>query len=167
MGLISGYLLKEIPRTFRLSAEIGNVCEVASTLQRAGHRDQARFGVTEFSRVWAYTPGIVYNTFPWPEATDQKRDRIRALAQEVLDARLQFPGSTLADLYDPDVMPRELRRAHRALDGAVDKSYRAATFTGDRDRVEHLFGLYEKLVHPLVSAGAPPARRKKGVPTRL
>jgi hypothetical protein len=54
-----------------------------------------------------------------------------------------------------------LRKAHRALDDAVDKLYRSAAFTGDRDRAEHLFGLYEKLVAPLVAATFEPSRRPR------
>ena len=100
---------------------------------------------------YRYSVGIVYNTFPWPEATDAQTARIRALGQDILDARKQFRDSTLADLYDVDAMPPALRKAHRALDIAVDKLYRASAFTGDRDRVEHLFGLYEKLVTPLIA----------------
>jgi hypothetical protein len=109
---------------------------------------------------YRYSIGIVYNPFPWPEATDQQRVKVRALAQAVLDARAQFPTSTLADLYDVDVMPAPLRKAHRALDEAVDKLYRSATFTGDRDRGEQLFGLYERLIAPLVTAAAQPRRRR-------
>jgi hypothetical protein len=111
---------------------------------------------------YRYSVGIVYNTFPWPDTTDQQRARIRALAQAILDARAQFPQSTLADLYDIDTMPPQLRKAHRALDAAVDKLYRSASFTGDRDRAEHLFGLYETLIAPLVVvAVAPKGRRGK------
>jgi hypothetical protein len=109
---------------------------------------------------YRYSVGIVYNTFPWPDATDRQRARIRTLAQAVLDARLQFPQSTLADLYDADAMPSQLRKAHHALDEAVDKLYRSAAFTGDRDRAEHLFALYETLVAPLVVAAAPPKGRR-------
>ena len=105
---------------------------------------------------YRYSIGIVYNTFPWPEATDEQRARIRTLAQSVLDARAEFPNSTLADLYDVDVMPHQLRKAHQELDKAVDKLYRPTPFTGDRDRVEHLFGLYERLIAPL--AGAAPTQ---------
>jgi hypothetical protein len=105
---------------------------------------------------YRYSAGIVYNTFPWPEATLQQRGKIRDLAQSVLEARSHFPTCTLADLYDADVMPLVLRKAHRALDRAVDKLYRSAAFTGDRDRAEHLFGLYEKLVSPLVAAAETP-----------
>jgi hypothetical protein len=110
---------------------------------------------------YRYSVGIVYNTFPWPEATDSQRARIRALAQAVLDARAHFPNSTLGDLYEPDLMPPQLRKAHRNLDHAVDKLYRSAAFAGDRDRAEHLFGLYEKLVAPLVAGASQPARRTR------
>lgn len=96
-----------------------------------------------------YTIGLVYNTFPWPEATPAQRAKIESLAQAVLDARAAYPTSSLADLYDPDTMPPPLRKAHAALDLAVDRLYRAAPFASDRDRVEHLFGRYEALVNPL------------------
>lgn len=89
---------------------------------------------------------------PWPEATPAQRASIEALAQAVLDARSSHPTSSLADLYDPDTMPANLRKAHHALDLAVDRLYRRAPFDSDRDRVEHLFGLYERLVNPLSDA---------------
>ncbi|GAA4809239.1 N-6 DNA methylase [Sphingosinicella ginsenosidimutans] len=106
-----------------------------------------------------YSIGLVYNTFPWPDATPAQRARIEALAQAVLDARAAHPTASLADLYDPDTMPADLRRAHHALDLAVDKLYRAAPFASDRDRVEHLFGRYEALVNPLERLGAAKNRR--------
>lgn len=112
---------------------------------------------------YRYSIGIVYNTFPWPEADEKAKAKIRTLAQAVLDARLAHPGSTLADLYDPDVMPPDLRKAHKALDTAVDRLYRSAPFTSDRERVEHLFGLYEKLSAPVLAASQViKGRRKKG-----
>ena len=96
---------------------------------------------------------MVYNTFPWPDATPAQRAKIETLAQAVLDARAVHTTSSLADLYDPDTMPADLRRAHTALDSAVDKLYRPAPFASDRDRVEHLFGRYEALVNPLERVG--------------
>ena len=75
--------------------------------------------------------GLVYNTFPWPETTPAQRARIEALAQAVLDARAAYATSSLADLYDPDTMPPALRKAHAALDSAVDKLYRSAPFASD------------------------------------
>jgi hypothetical protein len=110
---------------------------------------------------YRYSIGLVYNTFPWPEANEAQKESLRGLAQAVLDAREEFPDSSLADLYDPLTMPASLRRAHRALDAAVDRLYRKAPFTSDRERAEHLFGLYEKLSAPLEAAAkAKPKRRR-------
>jgi hypothetical protein len=100
-----------------------------------------------------YSPGMVYNTFPWPEATPAQCAKIETLAQAVLDARAAHPTSSLADLYDSDTMPGNLRKAHTALDTAVDRLSRPAPFASDRDRVEHLFGRYEALVNPLEAKG--------------
>lgn len=110
---------------------------------------------------YMYSVGVVYNTFPWPDATAEQRAHIGALAQAVLDARAlpKNATSTLADLYDPDTMPAELRRAHRELDTAVDRLYRRAPFNSDRERVEHLFTLYQRLVDPLVHEGVRQNRR--------
>lgn len=96
-----------------------------------------------------YSPGINYNPFPWPALDDAAKTQLSRLAQAVLDARSAHPGATLADLYDANLMPGNLRRAHDTLDRAVDRLYRAAVFTGDRERVEHLFGLYERIAAPL------------------
>jgi hypothetical protein len=98
---------------------------------------------------YRYSSGIVYNAFPWPTASDPLQMRIRTLAQAILDARGRNPTSTLADLYDKSSMPDDLRRAHQRLDLAVDRLYRGEPFVGDRERVEHLFGLYEKIITPL------------------
>lgn len=106
-----------------------------------------------------YSIGLVYNTFPWPDATPAQREKVEALAQAVLDARAVHVTSSLADLYDPDTMPANLRKAHAALDAAVDRLYRAAPFASDRDRVEHLFGRYEALVNPLERIGAAKNKR--------
>lgn len=110
---------------------------------------------------YRYSIGLVYNTFPWPDATPAQRALVEALAQAVLDARAlpKNAGSTLADLYDPDTMPAELRKAHRDLDLAVDRLYRKAPFGSDRERVEHLFTLYQRLVDPLQNEGARQNRR--------
>jgi hypothetical protein len=85
-----------------------------------------------------------------PNVTDKQRAAVEARAQAVLNVRQQFPAATLADLYDPLAMPPELLRAHTELDRAVEKCYRAEPFHSDRQRVEFLFALYEKLTAPLL-----------------
>lgn len=99
---------------------------------------------------YRYSIGIVYNTFPWPNATEIQKDKVRDLARAVLQARDQFPNATLADLYDATVMKPELRKAHQELDGAVDSLYRKGSFPSDRARVEYLFELYEHQTTPLM-----------------
>ena len=97
---------------------------------------------------YRYSIGLVYNTFPMSDSwTDN--DKLEPLAQAVLDARAAHPNATLADLYDPDLMPPNLRRAHRSLDRAVDRLYRSRGFASERERAEHLFMLYEKMRAPL------------------
>lgn len=94
---------------------------------------------------YRYSKDIVYNNFIWPEATDEQKASIENLAQAVLDARAQFPGSSLADLYDPLTMPPALAKAHNALDKAVDRLYSKSTFTSDAERVAMLFEKYQSL----------------------
>jgi hypothetical protein len=107
---------------------------------------------------YRYSAKLVYNNYPWPEAPSPKhRAAVEAAAQAVLDARKQFPGSSLADYYDPLVMPLALLKAHKQLDRAVDRCYRSQPFANDRQRVEHLFALYEKLTAPLI----PSAKKRR------
>lgn len=102
---------------------------------------------------YRYSATLVYNNFPWPElATEGQRQKVEACAQEVLAAREQFPGSTLADLYDPVSMPPRLAKAHEQLDRAVERCYRKEPFETDRQRVECLFALYEQISAPLAMA---------------
>ncbi len=68
--------------------------------------------------------------------------------------------STLADLYDPLTMPAALTKAHADLNKAVEKCYRPEPFPSDRERVEHLFRLYEKLTVPLLPT-APKTRARQ------
>ena len=101
---------------------------------------------------YRYSIGLVYNTFPPPPGFHTNSPgiaKLELLAQAVLDTRTAHPDATLADLYDPDLMPPNLRKAHRALDRAVDRLYRRSGFASERERVEYLLGLYEKMMEPL------------------
>ncbi|MBE7525989.1 class I SAM-dependent DNA methyltransferase [candidate division WWE3 bacterium] len=101
---------------------------------------------------YRYSVGIVYNNFPWPEPTDTQRQTIETAAQVVLDARAQFPSSTLADLYDPLAMPPELVRAHQTLDRAVDAAYGKKSFASEAERVAFLFERYQTITSLLPAA---------------
>ncbi len=112
---------------------------------------------------YRYSAGVVYNTFPPPpEGAD--RSRLKTLASAVIAARVAHPKATLANLYDPDLMPPDLRNAHRNLDRAVDKLYRPGkTFVSERERVEHLFPLYERMRKPLTASRKKKRRRRRRV----
>ena len=109
---------------------------------------------------YRYSIGLVYNTFP-PPPKSADLSRLEPLAQAVLEARAAHPGATLADLYDPDLIPPNLRRAHQALDRAVDRLYRRSGFASERERVEHLFTLYEKMHIPLDLAAKSKRRSRR------
>ncbi len=101
---------------------------------------------------YMYSVGVVYNTFPTPPGFGTGSadcSKLDPLAQAILDTRAAHSNATLAELYDPDLMPPNLLRAHQALDRAVDRLYRKSGFASERERVEHLFMLYEKMQMPL------------------
>ena len=109
-----------------------------------------------------YSNNIVYNNYPWPEnPTDKQVKTIETAAQKVLDARLEFPNSSLADLYDPLTMPPTLTKAHNDLDKAVDLAYRAQAFTSEANRMVFLFELYEKYTADLFSKAKPKKPKNK------
>ncbi len=127
------------------------------------HNAWMRYTCGRLKSDYSYSNTIVYNNFPWPDATDKQQQAVETAAQAVLDARAQFPQSTLADLYDPLTMPPALVKAHQALDRAVDTCYRPQPFISDAKRVEYLFGLYEQLTNLLAT---PKAKRRTSPTTR-
>ena len=123
---------------------------------------------------YRYSAQIVYNNFPWPDLpalsepnqppaqAQPAQAAIEIAAQAVLDARAQFPGSSLADLYDPLTMPPALLRAHQKLDAAVDKAYQRCggkkSYASDAERVAFLFERYQQLTSLLPVAAAKKTR---------
>ena len=100
------------------------------------HNAWMRYTCGRLKSDFRYSKDIVYNNYPWPENPSEKQKQaIETAAQAVLDARAQFPGSTLADLYDPLTMPPALLKAHQTLDRAVDAAYGKTNFQTDRKSV--------------------------------
>ena len=96
---------------------------------------------------YRYSKDVVYNNFPWPNPTEEQKQKIEQTAQAILDARALYPDSSLADLYDEVTMPPELRRAHQDNDRAVMAAYGFPIkgFT-ESDCVARLFEMYQGLV---------------------
>ncbi|GAB6178153.1 class I SAM-dependent DNA methyltransferase [Desulfobaculum senezii] len=92
-----------------------------------------------------YSSVLCYNPFPVPRITKSQKKMLEELSLDVLDIRNEHIGKTMAELYDPDKMPDDLREAHHQLDLAVDSCYRKKPFESDSERLEHLFKMYEKM----------------------
>ena len=93
---------------------------------------------------YRYT-NICYNSFPFPKISEDKKKEIESAAENVLVTREYYPDKTLAELYDPDKMPQDLREAHAKLDVIVESCYPGYPFASDEARLECLFKLYEKM----------------------
>lgn len=103
---------------------------------------------------------ITYNNFPWPDTLTNK-DKIQVAAQGVIDARANHPGSSLADLYDPLAMPKDLVDAHRALDREVLAAYGLKSNATESEILAELFRRYADLTATLLSEEKPKKPRKK------
>jgi len=143
-----------IPIGFKRPTEIANnlvfVVSGASeyhlgVMSSTMHMAWARYTCGRLESRYRYSKDIVYNNFPWPESpTEKQREAVEEGARGVLAAREEFPGATLAELYDPLTMPPALVKAHQRLDKAVDVAYGYKGKPSDADRVAFLFEFYQK-----------------------
>jgi hypothetical protein len=106
----------------------------------------------------SYSSNLSWNTFPVPTLTEKNRDDLTRCAEDILLAREHHFPATIADLYDPDIMPAELRAAHERNDEVLERIYIGRRLKNDTERLEKLFDLYTKMI-----AAVPPAKSKKRV----
>jgi hypothetical protein len=111
---------------------------------------------------YQYSAYIVYNNFPWMDATDEQKETIGKLAQAILGARAKYPKSNLASLYN--LMPKELLKAHQALDRAVMKLYKFKQAMTESEIVAALMEMYQKLTSSPTMI--PEEKTKKGCKTK-
>lgn len=95
---------------------------------------------------YRYANGLVYNTFPWPKATEKQKQKIEKTAQAIIDARALYTESNLAALYDPLSMPSELIKAHNMNNKAVMEAYGFSTKMSEAECVAELMRMYQKLM---------------------
>ena len=96
---------------------------------------------------YRYSAQLCYNTFPFSPISITQSGEIETLAYNILDERELYSEKTIAQLYDPDLMPRGLKNAHHELDLAIERCYRSRPFQSDEERLEHLFKLYEEMIN--------------------
>ena len=136
-----------------ISTDLNYITENATkyhfgVLESNVHMAWMRVVCGRMGNAFRYSAGVVYNTFPWCNPTKEQKEKIEKTAQAILDARNLYPNSSLADLYDEVLMPKELRKAHQENDKAVMEAYgfdwRKMT---ESDCVAELMKMYEKLVN--------------------
>jgi hypothetical protein len=94
---------------------------------------------------YRYSNTIVYNNFPVPPLSEAMTERLTFVALRVLDVREYHCEQTLAELYDPDKMPQDLRDAHAAVDALVDSIYSKKPYETEEQRLSDLFAMYERV----------------------
>lgn len=94
---------------------------------------------------YRYSSGVCYNSFPIPPLTAANRNDLTRCSEDIILAREAHFPATLADLYDPEKMPDDLRRAHEANDEVLERIYIGRRFRNDTERLEKLFELYTKM----------------------
>lgn len=113
------------------------------------HMVWMRFTCGRLKSDYRYAKDLCYNTFYWPNVTDEQKGNIEKLAQAILDRReeLASQGQSLADMYDSLMPDTKLMKAHEKLDKAVDKLYQKSGFSSDEARLEFLATKYEEMTH--------------------
>ena len=94
---------------------------------------------------FSYSNTLGWNTFPVPLLTEQNKIDLTRCAEDILLAREAHFPATIADLYDPESMPDNLRRAHERNDEVLERIYIGRRFRNDTERLEKLFELYTKM----------------------
>jgi hypothetical protein len=157
-----GFLSKEVIASNKLYTMPGATLWHFALLTSQMHMTWMRYTAGRMKSDYSYSNSLVYNNYPFPlTATETQKQKVEETAQAVLDTRAKYPGSTLADLYDPVTMPPDLVKAHQALDKAVDMCYRPQAFGTELARIEYLFGLYEQYTAPMFGGASGKGKKAK------
>ena len=109
---------------------------------------------------FSYSNTLGWNTFPVPLLTEQNKADLTRCAEDILLAREAHFPATIADLYDPETMPDNLRHAHERNDEVLERIYIGRRFKNDTERLEKLFELYTKM--SAAEKGKPAAKATRG-----
>jgi hypothetical protein len=117
---------------------------------------------------FSYSNTLGWNTFPVPPLTEQNKADLTRCAENILLAREAHFPATIADLYEPDAMPENLRRAHEENDETLERIYIGRRFKNDTERLEKLFEMYTAMTaaNKSASSAKPPPKRSKKTATK-
>lgn len=136
------------PETAISNSSFGMPCMDIWVLALIASRMNLIWVATVCSRMrtdYRFTNTLAWNTFPVPSLTQKNKEDLTACAEEILIARERYFPSTIADLYDADKMPEDLRQAHERNDEVLERVYIGRRFKNDTERLEKLFELYTKM----------------------
>ncbi|TYC08170.1 class I SAM-dependent DNA methyltransferase [Bizionia gelidisalsuginis] len=159
MGFLDGDTIVSDAASVIFNATIWNFGIITSRI----HMDWVKAVGGRLKEDYRYSSQLCYNTFPFPEINQKQKEQINLHVFELLEEREKHSGKTLAQLYDPNKMPKGLKEAHHQLDLAIERCYRLKPFTSDTERLEYLFKEYEKMIkrNTLLEKGKKTRKTKK------
>ncbi|MGW8029402.1 DNA methyltransferase [Staphylococcus xylosus] len=140
MGLIDSSIIASDAASVIYDADIYLLGLLMSRMHMAWVKSVAGRFKTDFR----YSAGLCYNTFPIPKLSTRRKNEIREAVVEILDAREELGGS-LAELYNPNTMPKVLKIAHEKLDNIIDCLYQNRKFKDDEERLNLLLKMYQTM----------------------
>lgn len=141
-GLVKSSDVVVAPNFVIYSDELWIFCLLSSKMHTAWLRAVSGKLKTDYR----YSSVLVYNNFPFRNLTENEKTNLTISAKNILFARQNHSEKTLAEMYDPDKMPADLREAHHQNDILVDRLYRQKPYTSDEERLADLFKLYEEMI---------------------
>jgi hypothetical protein len=115
----------------------------------------------KFKTDYRYSNTLGWNTFPIPDLSERSKSDLTRCAENILLAREAHFPATIAELYDPDAMPDDLRAAHERNDNTLERIYIGRRFKNDTERLETLFDLYSQMTATQASPKEPAKRKAK------
>lgn len=157
-----GYLNRETVISNSANAAYGVEPWTFALLTSRSHMVWMRAVGGKMKTDYRYSGTIIYNNFPVPALSDVMKESLAVAALRVLDVREYHCELTLADMYDPDKMPEDLREAHATVDALVDSIYSRRPYETDEERLSDLFAMYERMTAE--EAAKTPAKRTRRTP---
>lgn len=114
----------------------------------------------KFKTDYRYSNTMGWNTFPVPTLTEKNKADLTRCAEDILLTREAHFPATIAELYDPDTMPADLRAAHERNDEVLERIYIGRRFRNDTERLEKLFELYTQMTVDKTSDRSATSKRK-------
>ena len=157
MGLLSSHSIVSDNAFALYDAPLWNMALIASRLHLVWIATVCGKLKTDFR----YSNTLGWNTFPVPTLTEKNKADLTRCAEDILLAREAHFPATIADLYDPEKMPADLREAHQRNDEVLERVYIGRRFRNDTERLKKLFELYTKMVRDKGVGGSGEGTRKR------